>query len=83
MDYPIRFPDQIRQQLRALRKAKGLTQAQPGKLPGIGQVRVAEVERDTAAILYPSSSHRSMTFPCREVDHLDHQNHHARDLQWP
>ncbi len=32
MDYPIRFPDQIRQQRRALRKTKGLTQTQLGKL---------------------------------------------------
>ncbi|MCZ7562897.1 MAG: helix-turn-helix transcriptional regulator [Burkholderiales bacterium] len=46
MDYPIRFPDQIRQQLRALRKTKGLTQAQLGKLLGVRQVRIAEIERD-------------------------------------
>ncbi|MFN0314923.1 MAG: helix-turn-helix domain-containing protein [Burkholderiales bacterium] len=50
MDYPIRFPDQIRQQLRALRKAKGLTQAQLGKLLGVGQVRIAEIERDPSVI---------------------------------
>jgi len=50
MDYPIRFPDQIRQQLRALRKAKGLTQAQLGKLLGVGQVRIAEIEKDPSAV---------------------------------
>ena len=50
MDYPIRFPDQIRQQLRALRKTKGLTQAQLGKLLGIGQVRIAEIERDPSVV---------------------------------
>ncbi len=50
MDYPIRFPDQIRQQLRALRKAKGLTQAQLGKLLGIGQVRIAEIEQDPSVV---------------------------------
>ena len=50
MDYPIRFPDQIRQQLRALRKAKGLTQAQLGKLLGIGQVRIAEIEKDPSVV---------------------------------
>ena len=50
MDYPLRFPDQLRQQLRALREAKGLTQAQLGKLPGIGQVRVAEIERDPSVV---------------------------------
>ncbi len=50
MDYPIRFPDQIRQQLRALRKTKGLTQAQLGKVLGIGQVRIAEIERDPSVV---------------------------------
>ncbi|NQW51435.1 MAG: helix-turn-helix transcriptional regulator [Rhodospirillales bacterium] len=50
MDYPIRFPDQIRQQLRALRKTKGLTQTQLGKLLGIGQVRIAEIERDPSVV---------------------------------
>ncbi len=50
MDYPIRFPDQIRQQLRALRKAKGLTQAQLGKLLGVGQVRIAEIEKDPSVV---------------------------------
>ncbi|RPI42371.1 MAG: helix-turn-helix domain-containing protein [Betaproteobacteria bacterium] len=50
MDYPIRFPDQIRQQLRALRKAKGLTQAQLGKLLGVKQVRIAEIEKDPSAV---------------------------------
>jgi HTH-type transcriptional regulator/antitoxin HipB len=50
MDYPIRFPDQIRQQLRALRKTKGLTQAQLGKLLDIGQVRIAEIERDPSVV---------------------------------
>ena len=50
MDYPIRFPDQIRQQLRALRKTKGLTQTQLGKLLGVGQVRIAEIERDPSVV---------------------------------
>ena len=50
MDYPIRFPDQIRHQLRALRKTKGLTQAQLGKLLGVGQVRIAEIEKNPAAV---------------------------------
>jgi HTH-type transcriptional regulator/antitoxin HipB len=50
MDYPIRFPDQIRQQLRALRRARGLTQAQLGKLLGVGQVRIADIEKAPSAI---------------------------------
>ena len=50
MDYPIRFADQIRQQLRALRKTRGLTQAQLGKLLGVGQVRIAEIEGDPSVV---------------------------------
>lgn len=50
MEYPIRFPNQIRQQLRALRKAKGLTQKGLGKLLGVGQVRVAEIEKNPSAV---------------------------------
>lgn len=50
MDYSIRFPDQLRQQLRALRKTKGLTQTQLGKLLGVGQVRIAEIERDPSVV---------------------------------
>jgi HTH-type transcriptional regulator/antitoxin HipB len=44
MDYPIRLTDQLRAHLRALRKQRGLTQAQLGRKLGIGQVRVAEIE---------------------------------------
>jgi HTH-type transcriptional regulator/antitoxin HipB len=50
MDYPIRFPDQFKQQLRALRKARGLTQAELGKLLGVGQVRISEIEKDPSAV---------------------------------
>ena len=50
MDYPIRITDQLKQQLRALRKAKGLTQAQLGKLLGIGQVRIAAIEKDPSVV---------------------------------
>lgn len=41
---PIRFPDQLRQHLRALRKRRGLTQAQLGALIGVSQARIAEIE---------------------------------------
>jgi HTH-type transcriptional regulator/antitoxin HipB len=44
MDYPIQLADQLRQHLRALRKQRGLTQAQLGEQLGIGQARVAEIE---------------------------------------
>jgi HTH-type transcriptional regulator/antitoxin HipB len=44
MDHPVRLADQLRAHLRALRKQRGLTQAQLGQRLGIGQVRVAEIE---------------------------------------
>jgi HTH-type transcriptional regulator/antitoxin HipB len=44
MDYPLRLADQLRAHLRALRKQRGLTQAQLGQRLGIGQVRIAEIE---------------------------------------
>ena len=44
MDYAIRLADQLRAHLRALRKQRGLTQAQLGERLGIGQARMAEIE---------------------------------------
>ena len=44
MDYPLRLADQLRPHLRALRKQRGLTQAQLGQMLGVGQARVAEIE---------------------------------------
>lgn len=52
MDYPIRFTDQIRHQLRALRKARGLTQAELGDRLGVGQARIAEIERSPGAVSF-------------------------------
>ena len=40
----MRLADQLRAHLRALRKQRGLTQAQLGQRLGLGQVRVAEIE---------------------------------------
>lgn len=47
---PLRFPDQLRQHLRALRKARGLTQAQLGAFLGISQARVAEIEANPGLV---------------------------------
>ncbi|CAN7158519.1 helix-turn-helix domain-containing protein [Variovorax sp. LjRoot290] len=44
MDYAVRLADQLRAHLRALRKQRGLTQAQLGQRLGIGQARMAEIE---------------------------------------
>lgn len=44
MSYPIRLTEQLKPQLKALRKARGLTQAQLGELIGVRQARMAEIE---------------------------------------
>ena len=47
---PVRFPDQLRQHLRALRKRHGLTQAQLGALVGVSQARIAEIEANPGLV---------------------------------
>jgi HTH-type transcriptional regulator/antitoxin HipB len=48
--FPVRFPDQLRQHLRALRKGQGLTQAQLGALVGVSQARIAEIEANPGLV---------------------------------
>ncbi|MCB1995311.1 MAG: helix-turn-helix transcriptional regulator [Burkholderiaceae bacterium] len=50
MDYPIQTPGQLSSHLRALRKARGLSQMQLGAALGVGQTRVTRIERDPTAI---------------------------------
>lgn len=50
MDFPILLPSQLREHLRALRKARGLTQAALGQLLGVGQARVAEIESNPGVV---------------------------------
>jgi HTH-type transcriptional regulator / antitoxin HipB len=50
MDYPIQSPGQLSAHLRSLRKARGLNQVQLGASLGVGQARVARIERDPAAV---------------------------------
>jgi HTH-type transcriptional regulator/antitoxin HipB len=50
MDYPIRFTDQLRPQIRALRKKRGLTQGELGHQLGVGQARIAEIERSPGTV---------------------------------
>jgi HTH-type transcriptional regulator/antitoxin HipB len=50
MSFPLRIPDQLKQHLRALRKSRGLTQAQLGALVGVGQARIAEIEANPGAV---------------------------------
>ncbi len=48
--FPVRFPAQLRQHLRALRKARGLTQARLGALVGVSQARIAEIEANPGLV---------------------------------
>jgi HTH-type transcriptional regulator/antitoxin HipB len=50
MDYPIQTALQLSSHLRALRKARGLSQAALGRLLGVGQTRVARIEGDPTAV---------------------------------
>ena len=50
MDYPLNTAEQLRHQLRALRKQRGLTQAALGALIGVTQARVVEIEANPGAV---------------------------------
>lgn len=44
MRYPVDTPSQLKLLLRALRKARGLSQAQVGAMMGVTQQRLAQIE---------------------------------------
>lgn len=50
MDYALELPDQLAQHLRALRKARGLSQAALASKLGLTQSRIAAIERNPAAL---------------------------------
>src|SRR5688500_2841243 len=50
MDYTIQTPQQLSTHLRALRKARGLSQAALGHSLGVGQTRGARIEGSPTAI---------------------------------
>lgn len=50
MDYAIQLPTHLREHLRALRKERGLTQAALGRLLGVGQARIAEIENNPGVV---------------------------------
>lgn len=50
MSYPILVPSQLSSHLRALRKAKGLSQAELGRRLGLSQARVARIEGDPLSV---------------------------------
>lgn len=50
MNFPVHFSSQLREHLKALRKARGLTQAALGQLLGVGQARIAEIESNPGVV---------------------------------
>ncbi len=50
MGHTLQIPSQLSSHLRALRKAKGWTQAELGKQLGLSQTRVARIEGDPLSI---------------------------------
>ena len=50
MDYVLQTPNQLGDHLRALRKAKGLTQRQLSVLLGVDQARISDIEKDPGAV---------------------------------
>jgi HTH-type transcriptional regulator/antitoxin HipB len=50
MDYPLYTTEQLRQQLRSLRRKRGLTQARLGALIGVTQARVVEIEANPGSV---------------------------------
>ncbi len=50
MDYLISIPDQLAPQLRSLRKARRLSQADLALKLGLSQSRIAAIERNPAAV---------------------------------
>jgi HTH-type transcriptional regulator / antitoxin HipB len=50
MDYPLKTTEQLRQQLRSLRKKRNLTQARLGAVIGVTQARVVEIEANPGSV---------------------------------
>ncbi len=50
MDYPLKTAEQLRQQLRSLRKKRHLTQTGLGALIGVTQARVVEIEANPGSV---------------------------------
>ena len=50
MDFPLATVAQFTDHLRALRKARGMTQADLGRIIGVSQSRIADIERDPGSV---------------------------------
>lgn len=49
-DYPLKMAEQLRPQLQALRKKRGMTQAMLGRAIGVTQARIVEIEADPGLV---------------------------------
>lgn len=50
MDYPVQLTNQLPQFLKSLRKSRGLTQTELARRLGVGQSRVADIERNPGSV---------------------------------
>lgn len=50
MDYRISLANQLSSHLKSLRREQGLSQADLGKMLGVGQVRIANIESNPGAV---------------------------------
>jgi HTH-type transcriptional regulator/antitoxin HipB len=50
MDYSVRLAEQLRPQLQALRRKRGITQAQLGAAIGVTQARIVEIEANPGLV---------------------------------
>lgn len=50
MDYVVQTPHQLQDHLRALRRAKGLTQKQLSVILGVDQTRISDIENKPGAV---------------------------------
>lgn len=50
MDYAIQTPAQLSAHLRSLREARGMSQAELGRMLGVNQPRIARIEADPGAV---------------------------------
>jgi HTH-type transcriptional regulator/antitoxin HipB len=50
MDYAIQTPAQLSAHLRSLREARGMSQAELGRMLGVNQPRIARIESDPGAV---------------------------------
>jgi len=83
MDYPLKMADQLRPQLRSLRKKRGLTQAQLGEAIGVTQARIVEIEANPGIVnlqqIMQVLNALGAALVIRETDKRASKDHHGED----